>query len=99
MADLYLDSEALRGFSGRLTGLTKDFSAPVYTSGASGKLDQALRDLSASDARCGQGLNNFLTALAGYTDTAATAAEKLDEDLAKEPLRSSMAGHGRVWPE
>ncbi|NUS06723.1 MAG: hypothetical protein HOV97_29680 [Nonomuraea sp.] len=94
MADLYVDSRALRGFTDQLNRLTSDFGTPVYESGAPSSVDEELRDLAGADKTCGERLNNFLTSLARYTDAAATAAEQLDENLAKVP--DSAAGSRRT---
>jgi hypothetical protein len=95
VADLSLNSGALSGFAGTLRNLMGDFSKPIYVSlVCSDVLNDDLAMLNSTDKNCGDGLHNYLTALASMSDSAATAAEKLDQQLAQQARNNPH--HGRV---
>jgi hypothetical protein len=95
MADLSLNSGALTGFAGTLRNLLGDFSQPIYVSlVCSDVLNDDLSMLTATDKACGDGLHNYLSALASLSDQAATAAQALDQQLARQA--QSTPHHGRV---
>jgi len=82
---LSLNSQALTGFAGTLRNLLGDFAKPIYFSPVcSDALNDDLSLLSATDKSCGDGLHSYLTTLASLSDQAAAAAEKLDQELARE---------------
>ena len=100
VADLYIDSQALADFSGQIRGLLTDFSSPIAPPGGvcDGSLLDAVISLSSTDRDCGSSLNNYLTALAGFTDQAAQAAERLDADLAKQvPSHAHGSSMRETW--
>jgi hypothetical protein len=86
VADLYIDSQALADFAGRLRNLASDFSSPLvgaYMVVCDGSLQDDLRDLSTDDTACGASLNNYLTSLASYVEQAIEGAAKIDAELAR----------------
>jgi hypothetical protein len=98
MADLSLNSGALSGFAGTLRNLMGDFSQPIYISlVCSDVLNDDLSMLNSTDKSCGDGLHNYLTALASMSDSAAAAAQKLDQQLAQQA--KSNPHHGRVMAQ
>jgi len=86
MADLYIDSQALADFAGRLRSLASAFSSPLvgpYMVLCDGSLQDDLRDLSTDDAACGASLNNYLTNLASYVEQAIQSAAAIDAEIAR----------------
>lgn len=93
MADLALNSNALSGFASTLRGLMGDFSQPIFFEQVcTDLLNDDLDMLASTDKSCGDRLANYLNTLASLSDTAAAAAQKMDEQLAREAGRY----HGRV---
>lgn len=93
MADLALNSNALSGFAGTLRGLMGDFSQPIFFEQVcTDLLNDDLDVLASTDKTCGDRLSNYLNTLASLSDSAAAAAEKLDQQLAREASQH----HGRV---
>jgi hypothetical protein len=93
VADLALNSNALSGFASTLRGLMGDFSQPIFFEPVcTDALNDDLDVLASTDKTCGDRLANYLNALASMSDSAAAAAQKLDEQLA----RAASQHHGRV---
>jgi len=97
MSDLSLNGQALSGFADTLRKLIGDFSQSVCVSlPGSDALSDDLAMLRSIDKSCGEGMNNYLTALATLSDQAAIAAEVLDLGLARQAQGTHL---GRVLPE
>jgi hypothetical protein len=85
VADLALNSTALSGFASTLKGLMGDFAQPIFVERVcTDLLNDDLEMLASTDKSCGDGLRNYLTTLASLSASAAAAAEKLDQQLARQ---------------
>lgn len=94
MTDLALNSNALSGFASTLRGLMGDFSQPIFVEQVcTDLLNDDLDMLASTDKTCGDRLANYLESLASLSDTAAAAAQKLDQQLARD---AAARHHGRV---
>jgi hypothetical protein len=95
--DLYLDSQALTDFAGRLQSLAGDFKTPIYFEDAcTDALNDNLASFSTDDAACGSSLNNYLTSLSGFASQAAAAAQHMDEQMAAEATQAHRFPHMRA---